>query len=421
MRLTQRVSLFFTNQLTLALLACAFVAHVVFLSVFTHQFSSMRHNNIEQSILNLFSSLSLTADDQEKLKIINNTKDDNIKFSLSATPKGKQTIKNLSDKILGERLADHLSDFDLSIYIEKGQWLNAKSSIKSRLFYQEELLIVFEILVFGAIFISAWSVRRFTRPLKRFKSAAERLGVDLHSAPMDLYGPKVVRETAQAMNQMQNRIKDLIRDRTQMMAAISHDLRTPITRMKLRLQLLEKPKVSQACVQDLDEMNEMIAAVMNFARHDAHHEEKKKIDISSMVNTICDDAQDMGFNVHCDLPEKRITVLARPVDIKRAIINVINNACRYGKKVVVSLQLQNKKVIIRIVDDGPGIPHNEISRVFEPFYRADKSRSRDTGGVGLGLAVTQGIIQAHGGRVTLKNVEPHGLKVEMRLPFEGNL
>ena len=219
------------------------------------------------------------------------------------------------------------------------------------------------------------------------------------------------------MNRMQNRIQDLIRDRTQMMAAISHDLRTPITRMKLRLQLLDDQSGTAACIQDLDEMNEMIKAVMDFSRDDAEKEPMMRIELASLVETICNDAVDMGQQLTFQGHAQRVPVMGRALDLKRAFTNVINNACRYGEHVLVDLSIVSRQARILIKDDGPGIPEDEIARVFEPFYRAEKSRNRDTGGVGLGLAVTEeGIIHSHEGKIRLRNVKPSGLLVTIMLP-----
>ena len=219
------------------------------------------------------------------------------------------------------------------------------------------------------------------------------------------------------MNQMQNKIQDLIRDRTQMLAAISHDLRTPITRIKLRLQLLADQKVGSLCVQDLDEMNEMIGSILDFSQSDAAKSKMSKLELVSLLATVCDDSVDMGFDVTFEPSAYRVPLMARKVSLKRALTNVIGNACRYASTVTVYLTKHAQRVVIEVCDDGPGIAKDEIQRVFEPFYRAEQSRNRNTGGVGLGLAVTRDIIRSHSGTIELINRKPKGLTVKIMLPI----
>ncbi len=165
--------------------------------------------------------------------------DPNLQVTLSDTPAWKMQFKTISFWKISRALRDKLDSFAVSIHLDNEQWLNLKATAYSHQLLRQLLLVAVEILVFGTILIAAWSVNRFTRPLKDFKRAAEQLSVDLHTDPINIDGPSVVRETAKAMNEMQDRIKKLIRDRTQMLAAISHDLRTPITRMKLRASFIE--------------------------------------------------------------------------------------------------------------------------------------------------------------------------------------
>jgi signal transduction histidine kinase len=418
----RRLSLLFSNQLTLIFLACVFCGHLVFLYLFTQDFKQSRrvlHQvSIATKIDSLVIQLSTMTDDQKMSQVVKNSQDRDIKYTFTPEPTGNIQLNSPTIKQLTGVIKNHLTDFNVSIRIGsvKRAWLNVSSEVKKNFFFSAIFIISTEVLVFGAIFISAWSVRRFTRPLKKFKSAAVRLGVDLHAAPIDLYGPKVVRETAQALNQMQHKIQDLIRDRTQLLAAISHDLRTPITRMKLRLQLLDDPKVGAMCTQDLDEMNEMIGSVLDFSRYDVKKSKKSKIELVSLLRTVFDDSVDMGFNVSFETLLYRLPVMARKVELKRAVTNVIGNACRYASNVRVFLEKEGNQIRVRVSDDGPGIPDDEMPRVFEPFYRADQSRNRDTGGVGLGLAVTRDIIRSHGGTIGLQNKSPSGLVVNIVLP-----
>ena len=287
-------------------------------------------------------------------------------------------------------------------------------SIYTHLFTEQMLIIAAEIFIFATLLISVWAINRFTKPLEGFKDAAERLGIDLKIKPLDIYGPAVVREAAGAINVMQKRIVDLVQDRTQMLAAISHDLRTPITRMKLRTQFVEDEALSESYLKDLGEMEQMINETLAFAREDCSLEEESKFDLVSMLKTICDDARDMGNEVSFDEKEHRVPFKGKRLAMKRAFTNLVNNGIRYGNKVKVTISKRNRTLVIHIDDEGEGIPDDEMEQVFVPFYRREQSRSRDTGGVGLGLAVTRDIIRAHKGRVALKNRKPHGLRVSVQ-------
>ena len=233
------------------------------------------------------------------------------------------------------------------------------------------------------------------------------------------YGPPIVRDTYHAMHKMQQRIQDLINDRTKMLAAISHDLRTPITRMKLRLQLLKTPHddLYNKSMNDLNEMETMITQTLAFARQEATQEKRVHFDIFSLLATISTEMTDLGQNIHFNTPTQRISFYGKPLALKRAFTNLINNGIKYAEQVTLDLQVKNATIILTVEDDGPGIPENDLDNVFKPFYRGEHSRSRDTGGVGLGLATTLDIIRAHHGRITLANKpQGTGLKVTVTLP-----
>ncbi len=338
-----------------------------------------------------------------------------VHASLSTMPENAQRFTNPSLWTISQALQHDLNKFSLSIQFEKGQWLNVKANFKSHLLLDQLLILSAELIVFGSIFMFVWSINRFTKPLKKFKKAAEQLGIDLHTKPLDIYGPQVVREAALALNKMQERIQDLIRDRTQILAAISHDLRTPITRMRIRTQFVHEQNLQDNLTHDLEEMEQMINETLSFARADANTESKVQVDLVSLLQTICEDMEDMGHEVTFFCRTNRIPFFGRSLALKRAFTNLINNGVRYGKRVKVSISSRGKRCLIKIEDDGPGIPEEELKQVFSPFYRGEHSRSRDTGGVGLGLAVTKDIIQAHNGEIRLHNKKPHGLRVSVHL------
>ncbi|UEM23285.1 HAMP domain-containing protein [Skermanella mucosa] len=269
------------------------------------------------------------------------------------------------------------------------------------------------LVIFG---LSLWAGRRLSAPLKRFAEAAQRLGVDGEAPLLPEAGPRELRQATRAFNQMQTRLHRFVEDRTQMLAAISHDLRTPLTRLRLRAEFVEDPEQQRKMLADLEEMEAMIASTLAFARDDARKEPRVPIDLAALLQSLVDDLGDAGYEVEYSGPEHR-TIACRPVALRRAIGNLIDNALKYGGCARVALldHQEDGHVAIRIDDDGPGIPVEEQEKVFAPFYRLERSRSRDTGGTGLGLSVARTIARAHGGDVTLRNRPGGGLSADLLL------
>ena len=222
---------------------------------------------------------------------------------------------------------------------------------------------------------------------------------------------------AKAFNAMQARIRRLIDDRTQTLAAVSHDLKTPITRLRLRAEFVGDGDLRRMIDGDLGEMERMINSTLAFLRG-ASSEESRTIDIGSVLRTICDQAADAGQDVVLSGNE-RAALVCKPLAIKRAFSNLIDNAIKYGNRARVSLSVGPRELVVTIEDDGPGIAECEQERVFDPFYRIEGSRSRETGGTGLGLALARTVVRTHGGEITLHNREDGGLRVVVCLPRAG--
>ncbi len=407
------------SKLVLTVLSLMVVVHAGIMLYFVQDNRIIRQaalrDEVIQKIINTIYLVEATPIGNRK-HAVSAIEDPVIHVSFTKTPKWDLRFSKISFWDISKALRDKLYSFAVSIQLDKEQWLNLNATIYTRVLSKQLIFIGFELLVFLTILISAWSINRFRSPLENFKQAAERLGIDLHTKPLDIYGPKVVREAAGAINQMQKRIQDLIRDRTQMLAAISHDLRTPITRMKIRSQFLDDQSTRDSFIHDIDEMEQMIAETMSFARDDSSTENKSKIDLVSLLQAICEDMQDMGHNVvFISSNLHRAPFFGKRLALKRAFTNLIGNAVRYAKTVEVKISQRAKYFVIKVEDDGPGIPEGELEQVFAPFYRSEQSRSRDTGGVGLGLAVTLGIIKAHQGKITLKNRKHRGLQVTVEL------
>jgi len=267
----------------------------------------------------------------------------------------------------------------------------------------------------GVAALAVWSARRATAPLKELAEAARRLEAAGDGAPVAVTGPREVRQAAHALNEMQGRIRRFVEDRTRMLAAISHDLRTMLTRLSLRAEYIDDPEQRAKALKDLAEMEEMLAATLAFARDDAKAEARTPVDLAALLADLADDLAEAGHKAAYAGP-RACTVHARPTALRRAFTNVLNNAVAYGGAAEVALTEGDGAVRVTVSDRGPGIPDPLKEQVFAPFYRVETSRSRETGGTGLGLSVALDIVRAHGGDIALSDREGGGLVVTVTLP-----
>ncbi len=304
----------------------------------------------------------------------------------------------------------------VSYRLDDGRWLNV-TTLAPRFdsIWRSRFFLAFSVMALVVTVLSVWAVRRSTAPLALFAWAAERLGRDVNAPDLPEEGPREVHRAARAFNEMQRRLRAMISDRTQMLAAISHDLRTPITRLRLRAEFVDDGEQRAKMLADLAEMEAMIAATLAFAREDSNAEPRRDLDLAVLVQSVCDDAVDVGREV-VYTGTARASYSGRPLALKRVLGNLIDNAVRYGARARVALEVTPERFVITVEDDGPGIPESEFERVFEPFYRVEASRSRDSGGAGLGLAVVRSIVRGHGGDVALANRAAGGLRATIILP-----
>jgi signal transduction histidine kinase len=270
-------------------------------------------------------------------------------------------------------------------------------------------------LVFVALLIALLTARRLARPIRQFAHASERLGVDLTAPPLAVRGPQELRATIQAFNRMQDRLRRFLDDRTQMLAAISHDLRAPLARLRLRAELVADGEQQRKMFDDLDVMNAMIDSTLAFARDDSRQEPRRLVDIGVLVGDICEDVADTGGKASCAV-SRGVDVPCRPTQVRRAVANLIDNAVKYGSAARVRIERDGDRVLIVVDDDGPGIPADEQERVFAPFYRLEAARDPGKAGVGLGLSVARTVAREHGGDVGLRNRSGGGLSAVIELP-----
>lgn len=271
------------------------------------------------------------------------------------------------------------------------------------------------LMALGVVLVSVLMVRWLTRPLRIFAAAAQRAYAGSEPVEVALDGPREVCDLAVAFNDMQRRIKRLVDDRTQTLAAVSHDLKTPLTRLRLRAAELGEQSAAIEMEADLDEMEAMLDASLMFLRGEQVDEPVRELDLASLLQTIRNDACDAGHDVALDAPA-RVPMRGRHLPLKRALNNLVWNAIRYGGRAEVALVGAADSVSITIDDQGPGIPDDQIEAVFAPLTRIETSRNRQTGGVGLGLTIARSIVRGHGGEVTLANRAEGGLRALVRLP-----
>jgi len=313
--------------------------------------------------------------------------------------------------------------FLVSLRLASGEWFNLRIELSApRPWHSETFLIAFAAMTLAAGLLTFWAVRRLTLPVRALAEAAERLGRDVNAPPMPEAGPSEVATAAHAFNTMAERIRRFVGDRTQMLAAIGHDLRTPITRLRLRAEFMEDDEQRRKMLSDLDEMEAMIAATLAFARDDSAAEPTVPVDLAALCRTVLDEAADARPDLAPAIayagPE-RLTAPARPAALKRALANLVGNALAYGGAARLGLaaaEAPGQAVRIAIEDDGPGIPLSELESVFQPFRRLESSRNRETGGTGLGLPIARNIFRAHGGDVVLQNRRGGGLVAQATLP-----
>jgi signal transduction histidine kinase len=278
------------------------------------------------------------------------------------------------------------------------------------------------IFFFCSIAALAYLVSRITtKPLRQLADAANDLGMDIDRPPLPQKGTSEIRQATAAFNAMQERIKGHIRQRTHMLAAVTHDLQTPLTRLRLRLEKVGDPELKNKLIEDLSQTQALVREGLELARSMDSNEPMQPLDIDSLLDSVCADAVDAGQSVTLQ-GKARASVLAHPTSLRRCLANLVDNAVKYGESAEVTVSAEgkenNRRIHISIADHGPGIPVDQLQKVFEPFYRLETSRSRETGGTGLGLTIARNIVTQHGGSIRLANRKEGGLEVVLTLPVK---
>jgi signal transduction histidine kinase len=277
-------------------------------------------------------------------------------------------------------------------------------------------------LLFITVSISLFTVlaaRRFAGPIKELASAVRSFGVNPQAPDIPESGPRELRQVIRTFNEMKAQIRKFVSYRTMMLAAISHDLRTPLTRMRLRGELIEDPEQQARLFRDVDEMQAMVEGALAFFRDDEVSEAATTFDLANVLATIANDYADQKIDIQYEGPAHAI-YHGRPFALRRAFGNLVENAIKYATPPSIELLHERAAYVVLIRDRGPGIPEHALAHVFLPYYRVEKSRNRNTGGVGLGLTVAQGIVQGHGGEIRLCSPTSGGLEARITLPLMGD-
>jgi signal transduction histidine kinase len=343
-------------------------------------------------------------------------------FGTHPDPRLRHLGEHLGPGFAVAKLSAAQSDSDeltVAVKLPDGEVLTARLSPR----FEPPLLggpIVSTVLfvIVSVSLLGIWATRALRRPLSGFAKAAEGFSLDGDAVKLPERGPEEIRAVAKAFNRMSDRVKTLVGDRTRMLAAMGHDLRTPITRLRLRSEFIPDNGLRAEMLRDLDQMNAMTEGVLVFLRDGQTREALAVVDTASSLQTICDQFADLGHDVRYEGPD-HATLTARPDDLRRAVANLVDNAVRYGAHTVVRLIVDDASLCIAVEDDGPGIVDASKEAMMEAFVRGDDARTMDDrAGFGLGLAIARTVAEAHGGNLTLLDRAPHGLVARIVFPKE---
>lgn len=322
----------------------------------------------------------------------------------------------MMDRGFGMMPGPALVALDVAVPLPKGQWLSFSTALPDAgPLFSRQLITSMLVMALVIIAVSIWAARRVTAPLALLAEAAQRLGKDVHASPIAEAGTVETRQAAHAFNDMQARLRELVDNRTRLLAAISHDLRTPLTLLRLRAENVAELEEKERMLATLSEMEGMVGAILQYARDEIASEPVRRTDLTALVASVVDDMADAGMAVAME-PAPPVLIGCRPAALKRALTNLIDNAVKYGCKAQITLQTSAHAVEIAIDDEGPGLAGEDLARVFQPFYRVEGSRSQDTGGIGLGLAIAQSLVERNGGKLSLHNRPSGGLRALVALP-----
>ena len=306
---------------------------------------------------------------------------------------------------------------DVAIGFHDGEWLILRDRPPPRPPFLDPFVASIGFAVVSVLLLGLWAARNLVRPLRSLASAARDFDIESEPRPLIEAGPEEVRIASRAFDAMRDRIRTLVRDRTGMLAAVGHDLRTPITRLRLRSEFLTDEAVRAEFLRDLELMNDMVEGALTYLREGRHDEKLSLVDVAALVATVCDQFEDLGHAVTYEGPG-HLALMVRSQSLGRALTNLVDNACKYGRTIAVRLSARcGGGCRIEVEDDGPGIAEAEREAMSRPFVRGDAARSlNDAGGFGLGLAIVRAVVDGHRGTMTLGSGRLGGLLVTLEIP-----
>lgn len=331
-------------------------------------------------------------------------------------PSGQSIRVHMRDVEAGERGHNgnrQRTVTEVAIPLMDGTWLNARQTnfAPRRFRFGRGALLSLAFSFFGVLAVGLLFIRRLTKPLRNLTEAAVRVGQGDQSKSLAESGAVEFRDTARAFNTMQADIGRFNAERARTVSAVGHDLRTPITSLRLRAEMVEDEDLREPMIETLDDMKVMADELLHWGKSEKPSEPVEKVDLSELLESICE-TTDIDF-----LPSPSIIISGRPVALRRAFTNIMENASRYAGSGVAIVQLENDKVVVTIKDNGPGIPESQLGTILDPFTRGETSRSKSSGGVGLGLSIAKAIVESHDGTVSINNrSDQNGIVVRVVLP-----
>ncbi len=330
---------------------------------------------------------------------------------------GNPNIQKMHKKMMGANLSS--VEMQVSVALHDGNWLNVTTRFHSpSVLWPWESILSFALATL-IIMVAVWiTLNRLTGPIRKLAVSADKFGRGEDIPELPAEGPEELRRLTEAFNEMQARLTRFIGERTRLLAALGHDLRSPLTAMRLRAEMVEDDETRERLAAIIAEMQEMVESTLSFARGMVTSEETRNVDLAGFLGDLCEDVSAVGGAVSL-VAAPGLDVRLKPVAMRRALRNVVENAIRYGQQARILAERQGDHARIRVRDEGAGIPEADLERVFDPFVRIEKSRNLETGGTGLGLSIARTVIHAHGGEITLSNRPAGGLQVDITLPLSG--
>ena len=302
--------------------------------------------------------------------------------------------------------------------LQDGEWLNVIVRPRPQFWPMSPSVLAPLIFAFILVMVSTtYAARQIARPFRSLTESAERLANGMSHEPLKTLGPDDVKRAQTAFNIMASRLQATLLSQRALLAAIGHDLRTPITSLRVRTEMLADGEERDRMIRALDELQELTEAALEAASSGHPGDHSERIDAKSLVLAVCDDLAELGHDVSFVDTNLQPVILGKADQLSRAIRNLVENAVHYGEAARVELAVDQEVCSIKVTDNGPGVPDAEHERIFEPFVRLESSRSKQTGGHGLGLYIASNTIVAHGGKVALKNLKPQGMQVTTTLPL----